>query len=329
MKKIVSLILILIIAISMLFFNNNHTTIPYNNTEAMLTEGLKTYQNSIKDEKYTVILNNDDRSIQLSLQEEPIEQKNQQTEVATNLVDYHSPLTELIESYLAQNSLDYSQVAFSYYNTENSNQIDFNENQIMTLGSTYKLPLNMLISDKINQNIFQKNQIVSIRTLDNREDEEYHDFISQYGEATSIETLQKTSLVLSNNISSETLVMLLGGWTNTMNQIKKYGFSISTLDNVSSTSKFINGLKYLYDYSENYQEIIDYLLNANPNEYYKAYNNDVEIAHKYGLYGDAINDIAIVYSKNPYLIALFTRNLTYTQFCEISEIIHQWHLHNE
>lgn len=347
MKKILILVfIILIIIIATLFFTKNKTSnlitttpsITYTGVVYMegieLAQGWKTYQNNqfyFKDgKKYTGILN-DEYLIDGVIQNQAIETKVEDiiTGPDQGLINYNLPLSKLIESYLNQEGLASSQVAFSYYNITNSNQIDFNETQMMTLGSTYKLPLNMLVTDKINQGIFKENQIVSIRTLDNREDEEYSDFISEYGESTSIKTLQKTSLVLSNNISSESLMMLLGGWTNTMNQIKKYGFYISSTDNISSTSHFLSGLKYLYNHSNEYQDIINYMLMANPNEYYKNLNKDTEIAHKYGLYDDAMNDIAIVYSKKPYLIALFTSNLTYTQFCDITKLIHQWHLHNE
>lgn len=345
MKKIIFLILIILI-ITTLFFTKNKTSTLITTTPSMtyngvvymegieLAQGWKHYENNeiyFKDgEKYTGILNGE-YLINGVIQSQVVETKvgDTITEPNQSLINYNLPLNELIETYLNQQGLASSQVAFSYYNITNSNQIDFNETQMMKLGSTYKLPLNMLVSDKINQGIFKENQIVSIRTLDNREDEEYSDFISEYGESTSIKTLQKTSLVLSNNISSESLMMLLGGWTNTMNQIKKYGFYISSTDNISSTSHFLSGLKYLYNHSNEYQDIINYMLMANPNEYYKDLNKDIEIAHKYGLYDDAINDIAIVYCKKPYLIALFTSNLTYTQFCDITKLIHQWHLHNE
>lgn len=88
-------------------------------------------------------------------------------------------------------------------------------------------------------------------------------------------------------------------------------------------------MKYLYRNSSSYTTIINHLLDANPNEYYKTVSQSIAIAHKYGLYADAQNDITIVYSEDSYLIVLFTSNLTYKQFCEVSDLIHSWHIYNE
>lgn len=112
-------------------------------------------------------------------------------------------------------------------------------------------------------------------------------------------------------------------------QIQKYGFYISLSDNFASTSDFIEGMRYLYNNANAYDTIIERLLIANPNEFYQSVSSDIAIAHKYGLYADAQNDIAIVYSEEPYLIVLFTSNLTYKQFCEVSDLIHSWHIYNE
>lgn len=165
---------------------------------------------------------------------EPVKEEEQEEKI-----NYTLPITTLISQYLEKEGLSENQVAFSYYNTISSLQINFNEDQIMTLGSTYKLPLNMVISDKISQNLYSEDTMVAVRTLDGRKDDEYHRFITWFGTEVSIHNLQSTSLIDSNNISSESLIMLLGGWQSMTQQIQQYGFYITPYDNTSSTESFI------------------------------------------------------------------------------------------
>lgn len=307
MKKIILILTLLILSISAFFILNkiqNSTKQPKNNTHIIW-------------KKIPII------HLQDLKKKMPIEVIKEETVTNTQHIN------DIVSEYLSKEGLNQNQVAFSYYNTTTNIYVHFNEKQIMTLGSTYKLPLNMVITDKINQGLFNDNTIIGVRTLDNREDEEYLYFINQYGKETSIYNLQNTSLIYSNNTSSESLIMLLGGWSNMIHQIQKYGFYISLSDNFASTSDFIEGMRYLYNNANAYDTIIERLLIANPNEFYQSVSSDIAIAHKYGLYADAQNDIAIVYSEEPYLIVLFTSNLTYKQFCEVSDLIHSWHTYNE
>lgn len=303
MKKIISLFVFLLLSLLIFFILNKKQHID-NNTHIIW-------------KKIPII------HLQDLKKEIPIEVIKEETVTNTQHIN------DIISEYLSKEGLSQNQVAFSYYNTTTNIYVHFNEKQIMTLGSTYKLPLNMVITDKINQGLFNDNTIIGVRTLDNREDEEYLDFINQHGKETSIYNLQNTSLIYSNNTSSESLIMLLGGWSNMIHQIQKYGFYISLSDNFASTSDFIEGMRYLYNNANAYDTIIERLLIANPNEFYQSVSSDIAIAHKYGLYADAQNDIAIVYSEEPYLIVLFTSNLTYKQFCEVSDLIHSWHIYNE
>lgn len=307
MKKIILILTLLILSISAFFILNkiqNSTKQPKNSTHIIW-------------KKLPII------HLQDLKKKMPIEVTKEE------IVNNTQHINDIISEYLLKEGLKQNQVAFSYYNTTTNAYAHFNERQIMTLGSTYKLPLNMVVTDKINQKLFSDNTIIRVRTLDNRQDEEYLEFIEHYGKETSIYNLQTTSLIYSNNTSSESLIMLLGGWGQMIREIQKYGFYISFNDNSSSTLNFIEGMRYLYNNADSYTAIIERLLIANPNEFYQSVSSDIAIAHKYGLYADAQNDIAIVYSEEPYLIVLFTSNLTYKQFCEVSDLIHSWHTYNE
>ncbi|MEG9197090.1 serine hydrolase, partial [Streptococcus thermophilus] len=60
-------------------------------------------------------------------------------------------LNQVVEAFMADQGIESSQIAFSYKNTKTNEQFSMNDTQPMTAGSTYKLPLNMLVMDEVNR----------------------------------------------------------------------------------------------------------------------------------------------------------------------------------
>ena len=60
-------------------------------------------------------------------------------------------LNQVVEAFMADQGIESSQIAFSYKNTKTNEQFSMNDTQPMTAGSTYKLPLNMLVMDEVNK----------------------------------------------------------------------------------------------------------------------------------------------------------------------------------
>lgn len=57
-------------------------------------------------------------------------------------------LVQVVKAYLDEMGIEHSQVAFSYKDLTSGQIYAMNETQPMTAGSTYKLPLNMLVVDE-------------------------------------------------------------------------------------------------------------------------------------------------------------------------------------
>ena len=58
-------------------------------------------------------------------------------------------LTQVIQAYMDEVGIDHSQIAFSYKDLTSGQTYAMNDTQPMTAGSTYKLPLNMLVVDEV------------------------------------------------------------------------------------------------------------------------------------------------------------------------------------
>ena len=58
-------------------------------------------------------------------------------------------LLQVIQAYMDEVGIDHSQIAFSYKDLTSGQTYAMNDTQPMTAGSTYKLPLNMLVVDEV------------------------------------------------------------------------------------------------------------------------------------------------------------------------------------
>ncbi|HEP1423524.1 TPA: hypothetical protein VB447_000855 [Streptococcus pyogenes] len=62
--------------------------------------------------------------------------------------DNHLSLVNTVKVYLKEFGIGESQIAFSYKDLNSGRTAAMNDHQPMIAGSTYKLPLNMLVVDK-------------------------------------------------------------------------------------------------------------------------------------------------------------------------------------
>jgi hypothetical protein len=100
--------------------------------------------------------------------------------------------------------------------------------------------------------------------------------------------------------------------------LKYTGFSESEVDaqfyeaNNYSALMYLNILKYLYNDSEFFAEAIGYLKDSDPGFFNKSAEG-YEIAQKYGYLQPAVNNAGIIYTPSPYLLCVFTRDVSYAQ----------------
>ena len=69
-------------------------------------------------------------------------------------------------------------------------------------------------------------------------------------------------------------------------------------------------LKYIYAHQEELTELVDYMKQSHPqNGYFRAKVTEMEVAHKYGSFEGAENDVGIFYAERPFLLAVYTQNV--------------------
>ena len=132
----------------------------------------------------------------------------------------------------------------------------------------------------------------------------------------TLSEVHRQSVLFSNNEVSEAMT---GYWNNYYiykENMRKYSsMPVEEIDpqfyltNVSCTRLMVDTLKYLYDNSDRFEELIGYMKDAVPGEYFKAGVQEFEIAHKYGAINEFVNDVAIIYTPQPILLAVYTQGI--------------------
>ena len=205
-------------------------------------------------------------------------------------------LTALMDDFRAEYGLNEGNFSLCYYNTVTGEEYRYNDTKFMIAASTYKLPLNMHYYE-----MEAAGEISSAAMIG----------------ATTLADAHYQSLVWSNNDVSIDMLYNLGNFRTYKSTMKQYFTmpeeeidSIYYADNYYCTSMMLDTLKHLYEGGDKFDEMIGYMKQAQPGEYFKMYVTDYEIAHKYGYYVDdgvtAINDTGIIYTPQPFLLAVYT-----------------------
>ena len=203
-------------------------------------------------------------------------------------------LDELITQFREENGLDESNFSVCYFNTVTGEQYRFNEKWFAYGASTYKLPLNLYFYELENAGEIDPDMVMT-----------------QGGARLSY--IHEESIVNSNNELSFSMVSYLGGFEPYKRAMLKY-FSIPEAeieqkyfyDHIYCTWMMLDVLQYLYDRQEQFPELMGYLKQAMPNDYFRKYITDCEVAHKYGDYNSMHNDVGIIYAGQPFLLAVYT-----------------------
>ena len=253
-------------------------------------------------------------------------------------------LVEVVQDFLAESGIDPSQIAFTYRNANTGEQFAMNDLQPMTAGSTYKLPLNMLVVDEVAKGKLNLTDRFDITNTYYEYVGEHDNYVAAFDGSMSIPDMQRYSLVYSENTPAYALADRLGGMEQARKLFSRYGQSRSpevknfSEDNKTTTDYYIHVLEYLWNHQEKYADLLELIGESFPDEYYKKFLPDLVIQQKPGYVAEALNVNAIVHESTPYLIAIYTAGLGGTtpesseisgyglyQLGQLAYVINEWH----
>ena len=100
-------------------------------------------------------------------------------------------LNQVVEAFMADQGIESSQIAFSYKNTKTNEQFSMNDTQPMTAGSTYKLPLNMLVMDEVNKGKLSLTERFDITNTEYEYQGEHDNYVAAFGGSMTIPEMQR------------------------------------------------------------------------------------------------------------------------------------------
>ena len=205
-------------------------------------------------------------------------------------------LTEFREEY----GLNENNFSLCYRDTVTGEEYRFNDTAFLFAASTYKLPLNLYYYEQEQAGTLSPSAPVG---------------------GVPLSRAHYQSLVWSDNEVSHNMIYNLGSFRTYKEKMRKY-FTMDDADipytyysgNYYCTAMMLDTLQYLYERQENFPELLDYMKQAQPEEYFARYAGDTEVAHKYGFFYDeeeevvTVNDVGIIYAPHPFLLAVYTKN---------------------
>ena len=207
-------------------------------------------------------------------------------------------LAALFDRFRAERGLTESNFAVSYYDTVTGESYDWNETHMMVAASTFKLPLNLYYYEKENAGELEPDTLIT------------------QGGAT-LDLCHYLSIVESNNEISHALLYRIGTFPEYKQAMRKF-FTMTDdeidpkyyQNNYYCTRMMMDTLKYLYERQDEFPELIDYMKQSNPqNGYFRAKVTEMDVAHKYGSFEGAENDVGIFYAEHPFLLAVYTQSV--------------------
>jgi len=228
---------------------------------------------------------------------------------------------EVVQDFLHTYNTDESKVALGYLNLVTGEEHYVNADEYMVAASMYKVPLNMVYAERVSKGEMTWDSTVS---------------------GVQLAKLTRGSIVASNNEFSDYLRAGLGGYPTYRRYFAEYmGEDPDTVDekfyenNYFTARQMITCLKTLYEGGEErFPDVVSYMKESEPNNYFNFVKQDFPLAHKYGylIVNDKLelNDCAIVYTDDPIAIVMFTLgvNNVYTvmgEYCALMADYTQYH----
>lgn len=207
----------------------------------------------------------------------------------------------IINDYLTSKNISPDKVSIGFCYTATGDEWFMNGDEWIYPASLYKIPLMMVLSEKVKSGELTQESNISGLTVDK---------------------IEEYIIVYSNNDWAHTIRAYLGGDEAWRTEAMKYSklqeadYSPDYMTYCYFNAKYVTDvLETLYAAPENYPNIIECMSRANPNEYLRTnLEGKYDVAQKYGSYQEpngTLNNHAagVIYTPNPIIVTIMTKNV--------------------
>ncbi|MHC5229189.1 serine hydrolase [Enterococcus sp. LJL99] len=239
----------------------------------------------------------------------PIEEKKNSIveEKSTELTTFYENIAATINK--TATSFD-GKIGITYIDLTTGEKIAVNGEQRFFSASTIKVPLAMMIADKVaNGELKWEDQLIY------KEKDDYEEgtgiIVNNIQPTYSLRTLQEYNIVYSDNIAKNMLYDTFGGDKAGKKAITQHFFQRDTdPENTElSSNEAAEVLSQLYQEkatNSEYQTIYDYMKQTVFHERMDTATTSGKVAHKIGSYDNFIHDIGILETDHPFILAIYT-----------------------
>jgi len=219
-------------------------------------------------------------------------------------------------------------IGLCYFDLTTEKSIEINTSKEFAAASTVKVPMNLVLL-----NLAQEGKI----NFDSSMEFQGSDFeggtgILQTQNLTGpipLKTLSKYSIVYSDNIATQMIIRKIGRERMYDSFEELLGREVPRKGNLTTTANAADFLKLLYKNPDNnpyYAYLIENMKNTSFHDRIDKYIPQEITAHKIGNYGSYVNDIAIIYTGRPYILAVYTMGLREPEekIAQISKMIYDY-----
>ncbi len=235
----------------------------------------------------------------------------------------NTDLEAIMTDYMEKNGLEKGNFALSYYNTVTGESYAVNDTVFMPAASTFKLPLNMYYYEMERSGEMDSDAMIP--------------YAKGAGGEFSLREGHRASLVDSNNETSLGMLYNLGDFAEYKRRMRDAYFHMpeEQIDwiyyekNYYCTNMMMDALQYLYENSADFEEMLGYMKQAQPDTYFRALVTEYEVAHKFGWYEGSTNDVGIFYTPEPFLLAVYTKDLDNDYLlCDVAALVTAYNVAN-
>lgn len=241
---------------------------------------------------------------------------NKKTETATNeetseLTRYYEKVNQILQTKAKEFQGD---VGITYVDLTTGKQLSINGSKEFYSASTIKVPLAMMIADKV-----QAGNLHWEDTLTYNEQNDYEEgtgiIINNIQPTYSLRTLQEYNIIYSDNIAKNMLYDVFGGSVKAKQALYAQFLQKETdWDDAKFTSedaaKILKRLYHEKATNAEYQTIYDYMKQTVFHERMETATTTGKVAHKIGSYGGNLHDIGILETSHPFILTVFTNGPT-------------------
>lgn len=225
------------------------------------------------------------------------------TSDGTGIIDAQK-LNEMTESFLSERGIDPKNFSLGFCYTATGDEWYFNGDEWFYPASMYKVPLMMLLSERVKSGDLTQDTYI------------YDKPVSE---------IEELILVYSNNEWAHYIRTYLGGDEQWRTEAKKYAslkddeYDPDYMDYCYFNNRYMTSvMKTLYSVPDSYPNIIDCLLRAEPTHYFRlseSIEGVYDVAQKYGSFDDQIGQsfnhtTGIIYTPNPCIVTVMTCNVS-------------------